>query len=247
VSERVHVGPEAIGTPLRGPAAITSFLRAKAKMRPSATGLSSASSPSLLATPPLHDPPRTGEEAPKILENDVDHVLASWRHIAIAFWRRETRPDAIERLGLALRALQDATGHAPGLFMVIGESAPLPSAEARALSATVLRRFAARVFRRDLRGRRLPSRGGPRGRCGYFAACEGSVSIQIIRQHRRCVDVGRDAHTGGRRSLGAGERLSWLLYTAPRGPAQANRSGRTVGPAPRRISRRAQCEPSPCI
>jgi hypothetical protein len=141
VSERVHVGPEAIGTPLRGPAAITSFLSAKAKMRPSATGLSSASSPSLLATPPLHDPPRTGEEAPKILENDVDHVLASWRHIAIAFWRRETRPDAIERLGLALRALQDATGHAPGLFMVIGESAPLPSAEARALSATVLRRL----------------------------------------------------------------------------------------------------------
>jgi hypothetical protein len=83
----------------------------------------------------------TDEEAPRILENDVDHVVAAWRRIAIVVWRGEARPRAIDRLGRALLALQGATGHSAGLFTVVGERAQLPSSEARALSATWLRKL----------------------------------------------------------------------------------------------------------
>ena len=83
----------------------------------------------------------TDEESPRILENDADHVVAAWRRVAIVVWLGETRPDAIERLGRALLALQGASGHSAGLFTVVGDRARLPSGEARALSATWLRKL----------------------------------------------------------------------------------------------------------
>ncbi|MGA3121008.1 MAG: hypothetical protein ABSF69_09595 [Polyangiaceae bacterium] len=83
----------------------------------------------------------TDEEAPRILERDIDHVVAAWRRVAIVVWCGETRLQAIDRLGRALLALQDATGHSAGLFTVVGESTPLPSGEARALSAAWLRKL----------------------------------------------------------------------------------------------------------
>ncbi len=68
-------------------------------------------------------------------------MLATWHQVVIVVWRRETTPHAIERLGRALCALKDATGHVPGLFMIVEENAPLPSGEARAVSAAVLRKM----------------------------------------------------------------------------------------------------------
>ncbi len=83
----------------------------------------------------------TDEEAPRILESDIDHVVAAWRRVAIVVWCGETRLHAIDWLGRVLLALQDATGHSARLFMVVGDSTPLPSSEARALSATWLRKL----------------------------------------------------------------------------------------------------------
>jgi hypothetical protein len=78
--------------------------------------------------------------APRILENDLDHALATWHRVVIVVWRRETSPSAIERLGLAMLVLERAIGHSVGLFMVVEQGAPLPSNEARSTSATVLQK-----------------------------------------------------------------------------------------------------------
>jgi hypothetical protein len=77
---------------------------------------------------------------PDIIERNNDHVLALWSRTVIVVWSHETTVSAVRRLGEHLLARATAVGQPVGLFMVVEESAPLPSSDARSMSAVVLRK-----------------------------------------------------------------------------------------------------------
>jgi hypothetical protein len=88
--------------------------------------------------PPSRPPVAEPFGAPRIAEQTTDHAFGTWHHLVIVVWKRETTVRALMSIGALVRALAKERGTQVGLLSIVEDGAPLPSAEARKVTAEQL-------------------------------------------------------------------------------------------------------------
>lgn len=94
--------------------------------------------------------PRSGSTlapAPRLLGSDRHHRMGTWGPVFFVLWKGEVEPRTADRIQVGLRAFaQTLGGHRAALLTVVEQGAPIPSSEARAALANVLRHGADAVL-----------------------------------------------------------------------------------------------------
>lgn len=76
---------------------------------------------------------------PRIVEQTSDHAFGTWHHMLIVVWKRETKIQTLRSIESCVRALAKERGTEIGLLTIVEDGAPLPTPEARRVTADVLR------------------------------------------------------------------------------------------------------------